>query len=160
MVEVHGRCPELTCAATPSVCRRAMHAVVMCVPCHEAERLSIHLSICLVFLSLLVPSVSLSAQILTSLIKLDFIDPKDVTRLYGEVPGPPDSPFQGGTFKLEINIPPVRLLPVAPLLRPGVQNPTFITSALTHSSIPTCATVLPFQPTKGEVHYADLAPKY
>eukprot|EP00729_Bicosta_minor_P009549 gene9549-5748_t len=44
-------------------------------------------------------------QIQASAIKLEFVDKRDVTHLWGEIPGPPDSPFEGGTFKLEINIP-------------------------------------------------------
>lgn len=31
-------------------------------------------------------------------IKLEFVDPKNVTLLWGEIPGPPDSPFEGEIF--------------------------------------------------------------
>ena len=38
-------------------------------------------------------------------IKVEIIDQSDVTKLKGIVAGPPDTPFEGGTFYLDINIP-------------------------------------------------------
>jgi len=38
-------------------------------------------------------------------IKVEIIDQSDVTKLKGVIAGPPDTPFEGGTYYLDINIP-------------------------------------------------------
>lgn len=38
-------------------------------------------------------------------IKIELLNEADFTHLRGEIPGPPDTPFAGGIFKLDISIP-------------------------------------------------------
>merc|ERR1719272_949075 len=52
-----------------------------------------------------VAEVKKDKQIQSSAIVLEFVDPGDLTHLLGEIPGPPDTPFEGGVFQLDINIP-------------------------------------------------------
>eukprot|EP00731_Ephydatia_muelleri_P004269 Em0002g445a len=38
-------------------------------------------------------------------IKVEIVDERDVTKLKGVIAGPPDTPFEGGTYHLDIQIP-------------------------------------------------------
>eukprot|EP00039_Didymoeca_costata_P017988 m.331653 g.331653 ORF g.331653 m.331653 type:complete len:203 (+) comp16772_c1_seq1:236-844(+) len=52
-----------------------------------------------------VAEVKKDKQIQECNIKLDFVESNEFTHLQGEIPGPDDTPFAGGTFKLDIMIP-------------------------------------------------------
>ena len=49
--------------------------------------------------------ITTSEEARDSLIKVELIDESDYSRLQGKIVGPPGTPFQGGTFLLDITIP-------------------------------------------------------
>lgn len=52
-----------------------------------------------------IQEVAKDKQIAECNIKLSLVDDRDLTLLHGEIPGPPDTPYSGGLFRLEIRIP-------------------------------------------------------
>ena len=79
--------------------------VYMCVSIPEVKR-DLHVSLCERFTCLIMrlPIFSWNHQVARCHIKVELVN-ESFTELRGEIAGPPDTPYEGGTYVLEIKIP-------------------------------------------------------